>query len=230
MSVSSPSAAMALQDQGRSSKRALDPIERVSEVVFGLIMVLTFTGSLSVATAGHTEVRAMLIGALGCNLAWGVIDGMLYLMASLADKGRGLAALHAVRATKDPGEGQRQIADALPPLVAGILDSAQLEAMRERLIGLPEPPERPGLSGEDWKGALAVLLIVFLSTLPVALPFVLFGDAHFALRVSNGIAVAMLFGCGYVVGRLTRHHPWAMGLGMVLLGAILVSMTMALGG
>ena len=58
-------------EPGESSKRVLDPIDRVSEVLFGLIMVLTFTGSLSVAEAGRDDVRAMLIGALGCNLAWG---------------------------------------------------------------------------------------------------------------------------------------------------------------
>ena len=58
----------------RISKRVLEPIERVSEVLFGLIMVLTFTGSLSVAEAGREDVRTMLIGALGCNLAWGIID------------------------------------------------------------------------------------------------------------------------------------------------------------
>src|SRR5262245_28378312 len=63
-----------------SSKRPLEPIDRISEVLFGLIMVLTFTGSLSVAEAGHEDIRTMLIGALGCNLAWGVIDGILYLM------------------------------------------------------------------------------------------------------------------------------------------------------
>jgi VIT1/CCC1 family predicted Fe2+/Mn2+ transporter len=230
MSVSSASVVVAPQDPGRSSKRALDPIERVSEVVFGLIMVLTFTGSLSVATAGHAEVREMLVGALGCNLAWGVIDALLYLMASLADKGRGLAVLHAVRGASDPGQGQRLIADALPPVVAGVLDPPQLEAMRERLKRLPEPPERPRLEREDWRAGFAVLLLVFVSTLPVAIPFILFHDAHLALRVSNGIAVAMLFVCGYTVGRLTRYHPWGMGLGMVILGAFLVSMTMALGG
>jgi hypothetical protein len=38
----------------------LEPIDRTSEVLFGLIMVLTFTGSLSVAQARR---RAMLIGA-----------------------------------------------------------------------------------------------------------------------------------------------------------------------
>ena len=64
-------------DAVNSSKRLLEPIDRVSEVLFGLIMVLTFTGSLSIAEAGHSEIRTMLIGALGCNLAWGVIDGVL---------------------------------------------------------------------------------------------------------------------------------------------------------
>jgi len=52
------------------SKRALEPSERIAEVLFGLIMVLTFTGSLSIAEAGRDDIRAMLIGALGCNVAW----------------------------------------------------------------------------------------------------------------------------------------------------------------
>ncbi len=66
-------------ETAKSSKRVLDPVERVSEVLFGLIMVLTFTGSLSVAKAGRDDIRTMLIGALGCNIAWGIIDGVLYL-------------------------------------------------------------------------------------------------------------------------------------------------------
>src|SRR5215468_8754592 len=92
-------------------KTTLDPIERVSEVLFGLIMVLTFTGSLSVATAGQADVHAMLVGALGCNVAWGIIDALLYLLGSLAEKGRGLAAWHAVRTAPDPRSAHRVIAD-----------------------------------------------------------------------------------------------------------------------
>src|SRR4051812_2976774 len=99
-------------DSVKSSKRVLDPIDRISEVLFGLIMVLTFTGSLSVAEASREDVRTMLIGALGCNLAWGIIDGVLFLMGSLADKGRGLITLHAVRKCSDPDQAQRLIADA----------------------------------------------------------------------------------------------------------------------
>src|ERR1700690_2860262 len=103
------------------SKRVLEPNERISEVLFGLIMVLTFTGSLSMAEAGREGVRTMLIGALGCNLAWGVIDGVLYLMGCLADKGKGLITLCAVRKATEPRKAQRLIADALPPLIASIL-------------------------------------------------------------------------------------------------------------
>src|SRR5688572_4885293 len=111
-------------DSTKSSKRVLDPIDRISEVLFGLIMVLTFTGSLSVAESGREDVRTMLIGALGCNLAWGIIDGVLFLMGSLADKGRGILALHAVRRSADPVHAQRIIADALPPLIASVLEPA----------------------------------------------------------------------------------------------------------
>lgn len=48
---------------------------RISEVLFGLIMVLTFIGSLSVAVANGTEIRTMLIGALGGNL-WHLSCGL----------------------------------------------------------------------------------------------------------------------------------------------------------
>src|SRR5688572_33261035 len=101
-----------------STRRVLAPIDRVSEVLFGLIMVLTFTGSLSIAEAGRDDVRAMLIGALGCNIAWGIIDGVLYLMSALAEKGRALTTFLALRRAATPTEAHQLIAAALPPLVA----------------------------------------------------------------------------------------------------------------
>src|SRR5688572_31009402 len=126
-----------LHQSSEPSKRVLDPVDRISEVLFGLIMVLTFTGSLSVLEAGREDVRTMLIGALGCNLAWGIIDAMLYLMGCLADKGQGLKTYLAVRRATDPHEAQRLIADALPPVVASVLEPADLDTMRRRLMQLP---------------------------------------------------------------------------------------------
>jgi hypothetical protein len=230
MSAAQPVPVPAPAEAARSPRRVLDPIDRVSEILFGLIMVLTFTGSLSVATAGRAEVREMLAGALGCNLAWGVIDALLYLLGCLAEKGRGLSALMAVRRTADPIEGRRIVAEALPPVVASTLDASQLETIRQRLGELAEPKGAARLEADDWKGGLGVFLLVVASTFPVALPFIFVHDAHLALRISNWIAVALLFVCGYAVGRLTRYHAWATGVAMVLLGSFLVGMTMALGG
>ncbi len=214
----------------RSSGRVLEPIDRVSEVLFGLIMVLTFTGSLSVAEAGRDDVRTMLIGALGCNLAWGIIDGVLYLMGCLAEKGRGLLTFRALRKATDPSAAQRLIADALPPVIASILQPAELDTMSRRLKDLPELPEQARLRRDDWLGAVGVFLLVFLCTFPVVIPFIFMHNAAPALRVSNAIAIVMLFLTGYAFGRMTGRHPWLVGISMVVLGLILVSITMALGG
>ena len=189
-----------------SAKRVLEPGERISEVLFGLIMVLTFTGSLSVANASRGEVRTMLIGALGCNLAWGVIDGIFYLMGCLSEQGRGIRALRSLRNARTPAEGQRVIAAALPPLVAEALGPEDYEPLRRKLLQLPEPPAHPRLHAQQWMGAVAVFLWVFLVTFPVAVPFLYMDDVGRALRISNAIAVGLLFVCGHAFGRIAGYR------------------------
>jgi len=76
------------QAQGAARARVLDPIERVSEMIFGLLMAMTFIGSLSVASDGREEVRTMMIAALGCNLAWGLTDAVMYLVGTLTERTR----------------------------------------------------------------------------------------------------------------------------------------------
>jgi VIT1/CCC1 family predicted Fe2+/Mn2+ transporter len=219
-----------LTEPNQSSKRILEPIDHVSEVLFGLIMVLTLTGSLSVAEVGRDDIRTMLIAALGCNLAWGIIDAVLYLMGSLAEKSRDLMNFQAVRKATDPHQAQRLISQALPPAVASILTPAEVEAMQLRLMQLPEPPGQARLDKDDWRGALGVFLLVFLSTFPVVIPFIFMHDTMLALRVSNAIAVVLLFVAGYAFGRITGRRPVRVGIAMIVLGAILVGLTMALGG
>ena len=219
-----------MDSANRSVKHVLDPVDRLSEVLFGLIMVLTFTGSLRVATIGRTELHSMLIGTLGCTVAWGIIDGALYLMDRLAERGRRLLALRAVRTAADPSAGQRAVASALPQVVASVLAPAELETMRVRLMRLPEPPAHVRLDKDDWFGAVSIALIVIVSTLPVVIPFLFMRDVAHALRISNGIAVSMMFLAGYAHGRRLGHGAWRMGIAMVLLGGALVWLTITLGG
>ena len=151
-------------------------------------------------------------------------------MGCLAEKGRGLLTFRAARKATDPKEAQRLIADALPPVIASILQPAELETMHERLKQLPEPPERARLHMDDWLGAIGVFLLVFFSTFPVVIPFIFMRNAGPALRVSNVVAIVMLFLMGYALGRMTGRHRWLLGISMVILGSILVGLTIALGG
>ena len=211
------------------SRGFLDPMDRISEVLFGVIMVLTFTGALSVATADRLEVREMLVGALGCNLAWGVIDAGLYLMARLQERGQTIHMFRAVRDSTDEVAARQVVAEALPAVLVTALPSSELEAMRLAVRNMPEPP-LPRLTMADVGGALAVFLLVFLVTLPLVVPFLFIGETRLALRVSNAVAVALLFLSGYAFGHRAGLHPWASGLAMVVVGVLLVGLTIALGG
>jgi len=211
-------------------RRLLEPIERINEVLFGVVMVLTYTTAIAVGKDQGDAAHTMLMSALGCNLAWGIIDATIYLMGCIAEKSRGLMKLHAVRNTTDAQEAQRIIAGALPSTITAILQPAELESMHQRLKQLPEPPKRAHLLMEDWLGALAVFLWVFLITFPVAIPFIFMTSVGPALLVSNGIAIVLLFGLGYAYGNYTAHNPWVRGVVMVIVGAAMVALCRALGG
>ena len=171
----------------------------------------------------------MLIEALGCNLAWGIVDAAFYLMGILGLRGHGLLVLRRLRKAGSE-EAQGLIADALPPVLASVLEPQDLETMRRRLLTLPELPARPRLSREDLLGALGVFLLVFLSTFPVVIPFLVIGEPRLALRASNAVALVMLFACGYLLGRFSGLRAWLTGLVMIGLGLLFVALCMALGG
>ena len=218
------------EEPSKPVKRLLDPIDRISEILFGLVMVLTITCSFSVGGGGRTEVREMLIGALGCNLAWGAIDAVLYWLACFHAHGQNIVALRAARDGENPEQAYRVIAEALPPLLASVTTPAEFEVIRQKLQKLPEPPDRPRLTKDEWLGGFGVFLLVVVATLPVVLPFVFIHDPSRALRISNLIAVLLLFLTGYVYGRHTGHRPLRSGLIMTVIGGAMVGVTIALGG
>ncbi|MFZ1009113.1 MAG: VIT1/CCC1 transporter family protein [Candidatus Sulfotelmatobacter sp.] len=211
-------------------KRILEPMEKISEGLFALIMALTFTCSFSVAGAGREEVRELVIGALGCNLAWGLIDAAFYLMGSFSMQGQGILKLKALNQAATQAEAHQIIADALPPVLAGVVSSAELEQMHKGLKQVSNLPARSFLRKDYWLGALGTFLIIVLATLPVLAPFAVIHNARPALRVSNGVAIVMLFLTGYAFGRHTGHRPVKMGIVMVILGGVMVGVTILLGG
>ena len=207
----------------------LDPIDRVSEILFGLIMAVTIIGSVSVASAGHAEVRTAMAAALGCNLAWGLVDAVMYLVRTLTERTRNRSLAQLVRGANDDDAAHELIERSLPPHVAALSGPAEIEGMRRRLLTLPEVTG--GLRGEDFLAAFGIFLLVVLATFPVALPFVVMDDAALAMRVSQGVAVLMLFGAGFALGRHAAHRrPMVTGSAMALLGVVLIASVKALGG
>jgi hypothetical protein len=214
----------------KTQERVLDPVERLSEVLFGLIMVLTFTGSFSVATADRAETRAMLIGAIGCNIAWGLIDGIMYLMHSLNRRGVERQTILTIRTARTREHAHAVIRENVPQPVADELHPDLLDRIRTRIAEMPVAGRKPRLAGDDFRGAIAVFLIVVASTLPVIVPFVFMQDLSAAMRISNVIAVAMLAVIGFAYGRASGLSPWWTSTSMVLIGGVLVAITIALGG
>lgn len=207
----------------------LDRIDRVSEILFGLIMAVTVVGSLSIATAGREEVRTVLAGALGCNLAWGLVDAFMYLVRALTERTRNTVLVKRI-ANTDANAGRRLIAATLPEHIASITGPEELEAMRRRLVDSPVPGPT-GLLRADYLAAAGIFLLVVVATLPVVVPFMLATDLTSAMRMSQALTLFMLFVGGVVLGRHAGHaRPFRTGASMAVLGVVLISAVNALGG
>jgi hypothetical protein len=216
--------------EARFERPVLDPIDRISEILFGLFMVLTFTGTLSVASAGTEEVRTMLLAAIGCNIAWGFVDGVMYVLRNLVTRARLAELARAVREASEPRDAHRLIVDEIGEMSAA-LDAAALERLRLWIVRRPFGPARKvSTTAHDLRGGFQVFLLVFASTFPVVLPFVFLADLQTAMRVSAGIAIAMMFYCGYTWGRYAGLRPWVAGLTMVALGVLIETAIILLGG
>jgi hypothetical protein len=208
----------------------LNPIERISEILFGLIMVLTFTGSISVVSEGHSEIKELLWAALGCNLAWGIIDAVFYLMSQMLARGHSLSVFKKLKLAQDKIAARNLLEDELPPIISSILEPEEIDQLKERIIKLDDLPKSKLLTPTEFRAAILIFILVFTCTFPVALPFIFFSDTAFALRASNGIALLILFFGGISVGKYSGFHPFWTGTILMILGIILVSLTIALGG
>lgn len=217
------------ESPGAVRSRVLSPPERFSEIVFGLIMLLSVTGSMAIASKPTTH--DLLVGALGCNLAWGLVDAVMYVVNGLIERGRSRALAQAIGHASTEAAGRALLLSALPELLAKAIDPAEVERLRKKIVDRPASGVvPPGLTRDDLLGATAVLLAVAVSTLPPVLPFLLMDEPTRALRVSSGIALALLALSGAGMGRYAGSSPWKSGLAVLLVGLTLVSAVIALGG
>jgi len=206
----------------------------MGEILFGLIMTLTFTlaAGIVIQEEGRDGARAMLIAILGCNLAWGIIDGVLYVLGQVFERGRlRRIGFHLRQATSD-SEARRMVADELDETLTSMTDESTrhslYQSIVERARSAPQMANR--VRRADLLGGLAAGWLVFACSFPAVLPFLLLDDPRLALRVSNAILLGLLFVVGWRWARHTLARPWIAGSVFMLVGLLLVALAIPLGG
>jgi hypothetical protein len=214
-------------------QRYLDPASRLGEILFGLIMVLgvTLTAGVTVAE-GKEGVRGLLYSALGCNIAWGIIDGVMYIMNCITVRSEESRLIRAIRRAPDPGAAlaivRRELEPKLRRLAAPAAREALYPSILERLSHAE--PTKTRVTRDDVYGAIACFWLVFVSCLPAAIPFLIFSTPGTALRVSNGLLIAMLFAVGHKWAQYNETNRLLAGLAMLTIGMLLVGVAVLLGG
>jgi len=209
--------------------RHLDPAESLGEILFGLIMVLTFT--LGASVAGGWE-RGLILAAVGCNLAWGIIDGALFVMSRLFERSQKGRLIRAIRQAPDSAAALAAIRLEMEPGLEAVTEPGDREQLYRSVHALIAhgTPARTEIRRDDWMGAFAVFVLVTVTALPAAAPFLVVRDPHLALRLSNWLLVALLFVVGRRWARHTDANPWVAGFASMGLGVLLVAVAIALGG
>jgi hypothetical protein len=207
----------------------LSPLERGCEIVFGILMTVSVVAAAEIGTGGGAGVRDLLAAALGCNLAWGLIDAVIYLLQQQFARFRNHRTLRELRTTSDEAQFRRRVRAELPPLIGPTLTSDTYAGIRAVAQGYGA--SRPSFwTWRELAAAATICLLVLGATFPLVVPFLLMSDAWLALRISNAIAVAMLFLLGWWIGRWSGASPLRSGTLLATVGATLAILCIALGG
>lgn len=212
----------------------IDPGDALGEILFGLIMALTFTvGSRLIFSEEGLDVRELIVGTIGCNVAWGIIDAVLFVLGTLFYKSRRVRLFRRIKAAKSEQEAMSVLRKEFPiDSESFVSAAADEEALYQAMLGLARhgSPAKFRLSRDDLLAAFIVFLLVSATSLPAVIPFIMIGSADLALRASNFLLIALLFLTGCAWARFSDAKPLNAGITMTCLGLVLVGIAIALGG
>ena len=221
--------------------RLLDPVDRLVEGIYSVLIVLTFTlAAGAVRTEGGRlvledwdSVLQLFLAAAGCAIAWGLIDGAMYVLTCNFERGQDRRLYRLIANEPSRESGVALLADELDDELGSLASESERQqiysALYERLRIAPPPPN--GFAKEDLGGGLATFLVAAGAAIPVLLPLLFVpGDVTFRVRASNLVAFAMLFIMGYNWGRYSGDRPLLYGLMLLILGVAMVAIAIPLGG
>lgn len=217
----------------------LDPIDRLAETIYSVLILLTFTLAFRIFHLGSGEavtseyVNELLLGALLAIVAWGVIDGIVYVLTSVFERGEKHRILLYIESADTVDEATEAVADELDFILEPITSASQRRALYAEILDHlhDSRPQPVRLKREDLTGGVASVLVAILAVLPSLIPFALFpNNPATAIRISNIISFLVLFYSGYEWGKYTGTNPWKTGLLLLAVGGILVAIAIPFGG
>jgi hypothetical protein len=196
-----------------------------------MLLTVTLTAGFAVAD-GKKGVHQLLFAAVGANVAWGIIDAIMYIMNSMVVRRSKMRLVQAVKRTSDPEKALRLVRNHVEPEFQDLLPRNEAEAFSKSVLKHITGAHIANriLTKEDFYGAAASFWLVFASCLPAAIPFLIFKEPQVALRVSNFLLIASLFYVGQKWGDYAGKSRLAIGLAMVTVGLLLVGIAILLGG
>lgn len=209
----------------------LDPADRLGEILFGLIMALGFTAAIRIGME-QTSNRAMLFGILGCNLAWGIVDGVMYVLTCVFERGRTARTIRAVQTAPDQATAIQRITNEVGVRFPWLSKAEHREQISTWLVEAAREanPSAVRVKLEDILGGLAAGTVIVAATLPIVIPFLIFADTNRAVGWSHGISLTFLFLLGMWWGKMVGASGWIFGIALTIVGTILVGITVAFGG
>ncbi len=211
--------------------RNLDPGDRLGEAMFGIIMALAILGATRVGL-DEADNRTLAVAILGCNIAWAIVDGVMYATLAYLERCRVHRFVSRLAAEPDPGRRTAMVGEALDEQFGEFLGGEDREIVFGRLAAaaVRRPPAPARLKVGDVAGGCAAAIVIFGLTVPVVAPFLLIEDTWLAVQAARGVAIAFLFGLGASWGRSAGANGLLSGLGLTAIGLVLVALTVALGG
>jgi len=227
--------------QGSPLEQLLDPIDLLAEVIFSVLIILTFTLWFGIIKLGANPdklitveyMNEFIVAVVGATLAWGIIDGIMLALLSVFERGERHRFLADLQAAASDEEAIDLIADEFDFSLEPITGEQQRQALyADVLEHLHDSKPRPvGFQSEDLIGAVASVVVAILAIVPSLIPLILLRDQGIlAVRISNIVSFVVLFIAGYLWGRYTGANPWKTGLLLLSAGVIMMAIAIPLGG
>jgi hypothetical protein len=219
----------------------LDPIDALFTIFFSILFALLFTLSYGIliyhgiisSSFANGYGQELFVTILGAVTAWGIIDGVLYVLGGVLARSERYRLLQYVQTSDSEEDAATAIAYELDFILEPITSDEQRHALYHdiRAYLSQAEPQTVGIQREDVLGGVATVLLSVVVVLPSLLPLLLLPDnTALAIRISNVVSFLVIFAAGYSWGLHTDTNPWKVGLLLSSVCLAMVLVAMLLGG